>query len=118
AERLPGLMPGAGHTVHMPAHIYQRVGRYADASAANRAAIEADRRYLARVTPPGYYPMYLAHNHGSLAYSASMEGRAAESLAASREAASTMPMDLVCTMPGMDFFMTEPLLVMVRFGLW
>ena len=118
AERLPRLMPGAGHTVHMPAHIFQRVGRYADASAANRAAIEADRRYLARVTPPGYYPMYLAHNHGFLAYSASMEGRAEESLAASRESASTMPMDLVCTMPGMDFFMTEPLLVLVRFGRW
>lgn len=118
AERLPGLMPGAGHTVHMPAHVYQRVGRYADASAANRAAIEADARYLARVTPPGYYPLYVAHNHGFLAYSASMEGRANESLAAAREAASTMPMDVVCGMPGMDFFMTEPLLVMVRFGRW
>jgi tetratricopeptide (TPR) repeat protein len=118
ADRLAALMPGAGHIVHMPAHIYQRVGRYADASAANRAAMDADRRYLATVTPPGYYPMYLAHNQGFLAYSASMEGRRAESLEASRGAAHTMPTDLVCAMPGMDFFLSEPLLVMVRFGLW
>jgi tetratricopeptide (TPR) repeat protein len=118
ADRLAALMPGAGHVVHMPAHIYQRVGRYRDASAANLAAIDADRRYLAAVTPPGYYPFYLAHNYGFLAYSASMEGRSAEALDASRRSAESMPRDVVCGMPGMDFFLSEPLLVMVRFGKW
>lgn len=118
ADRLGQLVPGAGHLVHMPAHIYQRVGRYADASEANRRAIVADERYLSTVEPPGYYPFYLGHNYGFLAYSASMQGRAAESLAASREAAGAIPKDVVCGMPGMDFFLSEPLLVMVRFGRW
>jgi tetratricopeptide (TPR) repeat protein len=118
AERLGGMVPGAGHLVHMPAHVFQRVGRYADASSANRAAVEADKKYIASVTPPGYYPYYLAHNHGFLAYSAAMEGRSQEALAAARESARTMPMEIVCGMPGMDFFLSEPLLVMVRFGKW
>jgi tetratricopeptide (TPR) repeat protein len=118
ADRLAALVPGAGHIVHMPAHIYQRVGRYADASRANRRAAEVDEAYLKRVTPPGYYPMYTAHNYGFLAYSASMLGKGAESLEAARKAAQNMPRDLVCGMPGMDFFLSEPLLVMVRFGRW
>jgi hypothetical protein len=46
AERLPGLIPGAGHIVHMPAHIFQRVGRYADAGAANRDGIKTDLAYI------------------------------------------------------------------------
>jgi len=116
AERLAALIPGAGHVVHMPAHIFQRVGRYADASRANERAIEIDEQYLRTVTPPGYYPFYLAHNHGFLAYAASMEGRGARALEAARKSAGAMPRDIVCGMPGMDFFLSEPLLVMVRFG--
>jgi tetratricopeptide (TPR) repeat protein len=118
AERLAGLMPGAGHIVHMPAHIYQRVGRYAEASDHNRRAAEVDEMYLRRTTPPGYYPFYVGHNYGFLAYSTSMEGRGAESLDASRKSAKAMPTNLVCAMPGFDFFVAEPLLVMVRFGRW
>jgi tetratricopeptide (TPR) repeat protein len=118
AERLAALVPGAGHLVHMPAHIFQRVGRYADASSANRQAIEADAAYLRRIKPPGYYPFYTAHNYGFLAYSASMQGRKEEALAAARLSAETMPRDVVCGMPGMDFFLSEPLFVMVRFGMW
>lgn len=118
ADRLRKMVPGAGHLVHMPAHIYQRVGRYADASAANRDAIVADEAYLQTVTPPGYYPLYVGHNYGFLAYSASMEGRGEEALAAARMAAASIPKDVVCGMPGTDFFLSEPLLVMVRFGKW
>lgn len=118
AERLGGLMPGAGHILHMPAHIFQRVGRYADASAANRAAIDADRAYLARTTPPGYYAMYIGHNYGFLAFSASMEGRSLEALEAARESAKALPPEMVDMMPGMDFLTSAPLFVMVRFGKW
>jgi tetratricopeptide (TPR) repeat protein len=82
AERLRSMMPGAGHIEHMPAHIFQRVGRYEDAAAANRSGIAADLAYLRRTTPPDYYPMYLRHNYEFLAYAASMEGRKAETLAA------------------------------------
>jgi tetratricopeptide (TPR) repeat protein len=102
----------------MPAHIYQRVGRYADASEANRRALTADQSYLERTKPPGYYPIYINHNYGFLAYSTSMQGRSAEALAASRKSAQAMPTEVVCGMPGMDFFLSEPLLVMVRFGRW
>ncbi|MFP2898196.1 hypothetical protein [Corallococcus sp. 4LFB] len=116
AERLPGLMPGAGHVVHMPAHIYQRVGRYADASESNRRAIQADNAYLRRVDPIGYYPMYLSHNWGFLSFSASMEGRREESIRAARESSGVLPPEMLTLMPGMDFFASEPLLAMVRFG--
>jgi tetratricopeptide (TPR) repeat protein len=118
ADRLPALMPGAGHVVHMPAHIYQRVGRYLDATETNRKAVAVDNKYLALTKPPGYYAMYLGHNWGFLAYSASMEGRAADSMTAAREAAKALPVHLLCGMPGMDFFVAEPLLVMVRFAKW
>jgi tetratricopeptide (TPR) repeat protein len=118
ADRLGALAPGAGHLVHMPAHVYQRVGRYADASEANRRAIDSDEGYLSRVDPPGYYGFYVGHNYGFLAYSASMEGRSAEALAAAKTSTERIPMEVVCGMPGMDFFLSEPLLVMVRFGLW
>jgi hypothetical protein len=117
AARLAGAMPGAGHVVHMPAHIYQRVGRYQDASAANELAILADKAYAAKTKAPGYYSMYQAHNYGFLAFSASMEGRSAASIRAARASAEVM-MPGVCAMPGMDFFVAEPILAMVRFGRW
>jgi tetratricopeptide (TPR) repeat protein len=116
ARRLAGLMPGAGHVVHMPAHIYQRVGMYAEASESNRRAVVADEAYLRQVEPIGYYPMYLAHNWGFLAFSASMEGRSEETLRAARESARVLAPEMLETMPGMDFFVSEPLLAMVRFG--
>jgi tetratricopeptide (TPR) repeat protein len=116
ARRLAGLMPGAGHVVHMPAHIYQRVGMYAEASESNRRAVAADDAYMRKAKPWGYYPMYQAHNWGFLAFSASMEGRAGESLKAAREATRHLPLEMLEHMPGMDFFAAEPLLVMVRFG--
>ena len=62
--------------------------------------------------------MYLGHNHGFLAYSASMEGRSEESLRAARAATQAIPPEMLDMMPGMDFFASEPLLVMVRFGKW
>jgi tetratricopeptide (TPR) repeat protein len=118
ARRLGSLVPGAGHLIHMPAHIFQRVGMYAEASEANRRAIAVDEAYIQALTPLGYYPFYLGHNHGFLAYSASMEGRSQEALSAAQSAAATIPKDIVCGMPGMDFFLSEPLFVQVRFGRW
>jgi hypothetical protein len=94
------------------------VGRYADASAANRQAIAVDRRYLALTRPPGTYPMYVGHNWGFLAFSTAMEGRATESIAAARAAAQALPPEMLSMMPGMDFFAAETLMAMVRFGKW
>jgi tetratricopeptide (TPR) repeat protein len=118
AERLHTLMPAAGHVVHMPAHVYERVGRYADASASNAAAIAADKAYLASTTPPGYYTMYLGHNYGFLAFSASMEGRSAASIQAAQAVAGAVPAELMEMMPGADFYIAQPYLAQVRFGRW
>jgi len=118
AERLAALIPGAGHVVHMPAHIFQRVGRYADASEANRRAAAVDVGYMGKAPSWGYYAMYLVHNYGFLSFSASMEGRRAEAIDAAKTAAENFPPPMLEMMPGMDFFISEPILAMVRFGAW
>ena len=118
AGRLTGVMPGAGHLVHMPAHILQRVGRYEDAAEANRKASVADKVYLGRSQPLDYYPMYVAHNFQFLAYSAAMEGRKAETLQAMKQMRAVFPEEAMLAMPGLDWYGAEPLLAMVRFGMW
>ena len=68
-------MPAAGHMVHMPAHIYLRVGRYADAAEANVRAIAADEDYLAQCQAQGLYPVsYYPHNLHFLWAAATLEG--------------------------------------------
>src|SRR5262249_44593260 len=88
ARRLAATMPGAGHLVHMPFHIYYRVGDYKAALEANRTAVLVDESYIAREAPTGMYPSaYYPHNVHSLMASAQMAGdadsavRAAEKLA-------------------------------------
>ncbi|MBC7923500.1 MAG: hypothetical protein H7Z75_20675, partial [Ferruginibacter sp.] len=76
AERLASLMPGAGHLVHMPAHIYLRVGRYADASETNRRAVEVDEAYITQCQAQGLYLMaYYPHNIHLIWASTTMEGK-------------------------------------------
>jgi tetratricopeptide (TPR) repeat protein len=118
ADKLAGLIPGAGHIQHMPAHIYQRVGRYFDAATANRRAIAVDKAYLGKTTPPGYYAMYLGHNYGFLSYATSMIGRSAESIDTAIIAAAAIPPSMLEMAPGMDFFAAGPTLARVRFGRW
>jgi len=121
AERLPSLIPGAGHIVHMPAHIFQRVGRYAEAGAANVAGAQADVAYIAKAKPPQwtyYTGMYLAHNYQFLAYAASMRGRAVEALQAARNLRATVPDEILHMGLGIDWYAAEPWFVMERFGRW
>ncbi len=118
AGRLAVLMPAAGHIVHMPAHILQRVGRYEDAAQANRLAATADAAYYRKTSAPDYYPMYTAHNYQFLAFSAAMEGRRAETLAAVAKARAALPDDMLPGMPGVDWTVGNLYQAMVRFGLW
>jgi tetratricopeptide (TPR) repeat protein len=118
AERLPGMMPAAGHLEHMPAHIMQRVGRYADAAEANRKGAAADRAYLGRTQPPDYYPMYVAHNFQFLAYATAMQGRKADTLAAVKAAREAIPESVLLAMPGADWWAAEYYMAEVRFGAW
>jgi tetratricopeptide (TPR) repeat protein len=115
AERLKRLVPGAGHLVHMPSHIYIRIGRYAESSEANRRAIAVD---AAAPHDRPIYAMYVAHNFQFLWASALMEGRSAESLRAAREMLKRAPPDMLKTMPGMDSLLAYPVVGLARFGRW
>ncbi|MEA3063828.1 MAG: hypothetical protein QOJ27_256 [Sphingomonadales bacterium] len=118
AEALVGMMPAAGHLEHMPAHIFQRVGRYEEAAEANRKGAAADVAYLGLTAPPDYYPMYLIHNYQFLAYAAAMEGRRAETIEALRNARAAVPDEMLLAMPGLDWSIGYLYDGMVRFGLW
>ncbi|HSE12667.1 MAG TPA: hypothetical protein VLB69_08535 [Rudaea sp.] len=121
AERLPGLIPGAGHIVHMPAHIFQRIGRYADASAANRNGIKTDLAYIDKAKPPEwtyYSGMYLGHNYQFLGYAAAMQGRSAETLQATHEMRAHIPDAVLHMGMGLDWYAAEPYFAMERFGRW
>lgn len=118
AEVLVGMMPGAGHLEHMPAHIFQRVGRYEESAEANRKGAAADVAYLKLTAAPDYYPMYLIHNYQFLAYSAAMEGRRAETVKALRDARAAVPDAMLLAMPGLDWSIGYLYDGMARFGLW
>jgi len=119
AGRLATLVPGAGHLVHMPAHIYYRVGRYGDAVEANRRAVAVDRAYLADAKPTGAYPMmYYPHNLDFLWSAASMEGRSAETIAAARELGELVKPEMAREMPEAEAALVTPLLALARFGRW
>jgi tetratricopeptide (TPR) repeat protein len=118
AERLPSLAPGAGHLVHMPAHIYMRVGRYADAVTANVHAALTDETFIERRHPTGPYPVYYSHNLHFLWAATQMEGRSAESLRAARDLAKSLPLEMIRQAPMFEYLVPTPLLALVQFGRW
>jgi tetratricopeptide (TPR) repeat protein len=119
ADRLRTLVPSAGHMVHMPAHIYCRVGRWADAATANEKAIEADRRYRERSPRQGFYNVYMAHNRHFLSWASQMEGRSAVALKAAREMMTLLPEDFVRDAAYFaDGFLTIEMETLMRFGRW
>jgi tetratricopeptide (TPR) repeat protein len=119
ADRLGGLMPAAGHIVHMPAHIYLRVGRYADAAEANVRAIDADEDYLAQCQAQGLYPVsYYPHNLHFLWAAATLEGRSAVAVDAARRVAEKVPHHHAGALAWTADFPVTPWLAYVRFGKW
>ena len=123
ADTLRELLPGSGHLVHMPAHIYARVGRYHDAVIANQKAIAADDSYLAICQPaPGVYPLgYVPHNHHFMWFAATMEGASKIALDAARTTSEKTNNAELMRMPGLEFtqnFALSPLFADVRFGRW
>ena len=123
ADTLRELYPGSGHLVHMPAHIYARVGRFHDAVIANQKAIAADDSYLAICQPaPGVYPLgYVPHNHHFLWFAATMEGASMIALDAARTTSGKTNNAELMRMPGLEFtqnFALSPLFADVRFGRW
>jgi tetratricopeptide (TPR) repeat protein len=124
ADRLRELIPGSGHLVHMPAHIYSRVGRWHDAVIANQKAIEADDAYLAacRGNTQGVYPLgYVPHNHHFLWFAASAEGASAVAREAALHTAERVNLPELMRQPGfagLQHFWMTPWFDRVRFGRW
>ncbi len=120
ADALAGLMPNAGHMVHMPSHIYMRLGRYADSYEANAKASLADERYVSQCRAQGIYPLnYYPHNLHFMVWSAMFQGRSAEALAAARKVQAKVPKDMQGNaFAAFETFMAQPLYVMLRFANW
>jgi tetratricopeptide (TPR) repeat protein len=119
AQRLETLAPGAGHLVHMPAHVYMRTGDYTAAARSNMLAAETDRGYLKASGTSGsvYDMMYYAHNLHFLAAAESMAGRfAAAKQAADELVAHVGPM--VHDMPMAETYLPTTIFVLVRFHRW
>lgn len=118
AERLAKLAPAAGHLVHMPAHIYARVGDHSAAARCNELAAAADRKFLTNSHEQGLYPlMYYSHNLHFLAYAASMEGNLVEAKdAAARLVGNVAPG--VKAMPALEGFLPTPIVVLFAFERW
>ena len=92
ADRLVPLMPGAGHMVHMPAHIYQRVGRHADVIRVNQLAAKADEDYIAQCRAQGIYPLaYYPHNLHFIWMGASASGQKTLAIDSARKLAAAVP---------------------------
>ena len=119
ADRLANLVPGSGHLVHMPSHIYFRVGRYQDSALANIRAAEVDEAYIAQCNAQGFYPaLYYPHNIHFLWASATMQGQSALSLDSARRVVANVRVEQVEQFPTIQFFRTVPMLSLVRFAKW
>jgi tetratricopeptide (TPR) repeat protein len=119
ADRLLPLMPGAGHVVHMPAHIYMRVGRHADVVKSNQLAAKADEDYIAQCRAQGLYPLsYYPHNIHFIWMGASASGQRALALESARKLSASIPAEALGQIPILQGFLVVPYWAMVRFGQW
>ncbi|TYB70820.1 MULTISPECIES: tetratricopeptide repeat protein [Bizionia] len=119
ADKLGTLMPGAGHIVHMPSHIYIRVGRYKDAVLVNQQAILADEDYISQCYAQGMYPLgYYPHNIHFLWSAASLLGNSEIAIDAAKKTAEKVPVGEMKDLHFLQNFAATPLLAYTRFGKW
>ncbi|HWF50072.1 MAG TPA: hypothetical protein VG294_05430 [Solirubrobacteraceae bacterium] len=123
ANALRGLVPDAGHLVHMPTHIDVLVGDYERVIEGNERAIVADERYVNEVGALNFYSLYRAHDHHFRTYGAMFAGRRGEALNAADALARSIPEELLrVDVPPMadwlESFVPMRLHVLVRFGQW
>lgn len=119
ADTLLTLMPAAGHIVHMPSHIYQRVGRYADAMISNELAIAADEDYITQCRAQGLYPMgYYPHNIHFLWFAATADGQGRVAVDSARKLTAKVDDDLLAELPMLAAFKAVPYWALTRFGRW
>lgn len=119
ADTLMPLMPGAGHMVHMASHIYQRVGRYADAMKSNQLAIDADEDYITQCRAQGLYPMaYYPHNIHFLWFAATYDVQSTVAFDSAQKIAAKISDAVLAEMPLTAGFRVVPYWAHVRFGQW
>jgi tetratricopeptide (TPR) repeat protein len=119
ADRLEKLMPGAGHIVHMPSHIYYRIGRYRDAAHVNELAALVDEQYIAACRAQGYYPIgYYGHNIHFLWTSSEMQGRYQAAIDAARRLIKAVGPDAAKMGPQAELYFLTPYATLLRFGKW
>lgn len=120
ADRLLVLMPEAGHIVHMPSHIYYRVGRYADAVRVNEQAALVDEAYIAACKAQGFYPAgYYGHNIHFLWTSAEMQGRYQTAIDAARRLVKAVDAEKLSEgLPLGELYVFTPVATQLRFGKW
>ncbi len=119
ADRLRTLMPGSGHMVHMPSHIYVRIGKWSQAADQNDRAILVDATYRQASPRQDFYQIYMLHNPHFLAFTCMMEGRRADALRAARSMLGSMPAEFRMNSAALaDPFLSIEYQVLVRFGQW
>ncbi len=119
AERLAKLMPGEGHMVHMPAHIYVRVGRYKDAAASNVHAIHADETFIEGQKQTTVYSLaYYPHNIHFLAFVSTMAGKSAQAIETARTLKSKINMDVAPNVGMLQEMVPYYVLTLTTFGKW
>ena len=121
ADRLRTLVPGAGHLVHMPSHIYIRTGRYLDGIEANEKAVKMDYEYITQCQVQGVYPLfYFPHNYHFLWACAMMSGQGEKAMQTGQELVKTIPVELLGVKEWVTFqhWYVVPWYTMVRFGKW
>jgi tetratricopeptide (TPR) repeat protein len=119
ADRLLPLMPAAGHMVHMPSHIYHRVGRYQDAIRSNELAVAADEDYITQCRAQGMYPMaYYPHNVHFLWWSTTFDGQSARAIEAAKKVAGGITDAMLAEAPLLAGFRVVPYWALARFGRW
>ena len=117
AERLAALMPGAGHIVHMPAHIYLRVGQYRRSLDLNKRAVAVDERYFQRSpSDPLYKSAYYPHNIHFVMVSAQLGGDAATAVDAAKKLDASVPADLAKQFQIMEPVKAAPYTTQLTFG--
>ena len=118
ARRLAGLMPAAGHIVHMPSHIYYRLGMWRESLEQNKKAVAADQRYFDQVgAPPGIYrDGYAPHNLHFVLVSAQMAGDAAAALEAADRLAATVDEDAARRVPWSQPIKAAPFFAHAQFS--
>jgi len=119
ADRLAALMPGAGHLVHMPGHIYLRVGRYADAVEANRHAVHADETYIGDIGPTNIYTSaYYPHNYHFMNFAATMAGMSEVAIESAAKLPEKISTEVAEGVGWIQLAVTAPQLTDVTFARW